>query len=134
MYLFDTDVLSATLKPRPPAALLRRLAHVPAAEQHVSTMTIAEIVYGACRSTRPAHFLRQLTDVLLPELQVVDFDAAAAFHAGRLRAELEGKGVPLPWPDLQIAAICLARDLTLVTANTRHFVRVPGLRVENWLA
>jgi tRNA(fMet)-specific endonuclease VapC len=35
---------------------------------------------------------------------------------------------------LQIAAIALARDLTLITGNTRHFERVPGLRVENWLA
>jgi predicted nucleic acid-binding protein len=33
-----------------------------------------------------------------------------------------------------MASIALARDLTLVTANTRHFARVPDLRVENWLA
>ena len=32
-----------------------------------------------------------------------------------------------------IASICLARDLTLVTGNGRHFDRVPRLRVENWL-
>jgi tRNA(fMet)-specific endonuclease VapC len=33
-----------------------------------------------------------------------------------------------------VASIAPARDLTLVTGNLRHFDRVPGLRVENWLA
>jgi tRNA(fMet)-specific endonuclease VapC len=33
-----------------------------------------------------------------------------------------------------IAAHALALDCTLVTANEREFGRVPGLRVENWLA
>ena len=46
---------------------------------------------------------------------------------------LEAVGRPLEDADLQIAAICLAHDLTLVTGNVRHFERVPGLRVENWL-
>ena len=52
---------------------------------------------------------------------------------GRLRAELERNGRPLAEPDLRIAAIALARELTLVSGNARHFGRVPGLRVENWL-
>lgn len=41
---------------------------------------------------------------------------------------------PLAEPDLRIASIALDRDVTLVTANLRRFDRVPGLRVENWLA
>ncbi len=52
---------------------------------------------------------------------------------GPLRAQLEARGEPLDEPDLRIASIALDRDLTLVTANLRHFNRVPDLRVENWL-
>jgi tRNA(fMet)-specific endonuclease VapC len=33
-----------------------------------------------------------------------------------------------------IAAHALAFELTVVTANEREFGRVPGLKVENWLA
>ena len=47
-----------------------------------------------------------------------------------LRAALKSDGMPLAEPDLRIAAIVLSRSLTLVTAKTRHFNRVPGLPVE----
>ena len=45
-----------------------------------------------------------------------------------------GQGTPIGDADSRIAGIALARELTVVTANTRwHFERVPGLSVENWL-
>jgi len=52
---------------------------------------------------------------------------------GRLRADLERRGVPLNDTDLMIASIALRHDLTLVTGNPRHFSRLPGLKLENWL-
>ena len=61
------------------------------------------------------------------------FDEQAARAYAEIRVELEAKGQRLDDADLRIAAICLARDLTLITGNVRHFERVPGLRVENWL-
>jgi len=64
---------------------------------------------------------------------VLPFDARAAVVYGSVRADLERAGLPLEDADLRIAAITLARDLTLVTGNGRHFDRVPGLRIENWL-
>jgi tRNA(fMet)-specific endonuclease VapC len=54
-------------------------------------------------------------------------------HYGPLRARLEQAGRRIDEPDLPIASIALSHDLTVVTGNTRHFARVPGLRVENWL-
>ena len=64
---------------------------------------------------------------------IVPFDAPAAEIYASLRARLEREGRRLADLDLMIAAICLARGLTLVTGNVRHFSRVPDLRVENWL-
>lgn len=61
------------------------------------------------------------------------FDRRVAFEYGRLRAELERKGQPLAEPDLMIAAIGLARNLVLVTGNVKHFERVEGLKLEDWL-
>ncbi len=53
---------------------------------------------------------------------------------GEVRALLERQGTPVGDADLRIAAIALVRNLIIVTANTRHFQRVPGLPVENWLS
>jgi tRNA(fMet)-specific endonuclease VapC len=71
--------------------------------------------------------------VLPAHLPVLPFDAAAARRDGEVRARLERLGPPIGDADLRIAAIALARGLTVVTANARHFQRVPGLTVENWL-
>ena len=134
MYLFDTDFIVETLRGRLSPATSARLARVPPAEQHVSSVTVSELVYGARRTARPEHHLHLIETLLLPGVKVVAFDAAAAFLAGTLRARLEYDGTPLAFPDLQIAAMAMANDLVLVTGNTRHFARVPGLRLENWFA
>lgn len=134
MYLFDTDIITNIFKKQPHPGLLARLADTPRGQQHISTVTVAEIVYGACKSGRPAHHLRNLQEVLLPAVNLLGFDSKAAFVCGRIRADLDKAGTPLPLADLEIAAIALANKLVLVTGNTRHFVRIPGLTMENWLA
>ena len=133
MYLFDTDILSQVLKRAPSPTLLTKLASVPAEQQFTSAITVGEMVYGAYRSDRPDHFLRQLEERLWPNIRILPFNRAAAETYGRLRAQLEEAGTPLAEPDLRIAAIALTHDLTMVTGNIRHFSRVPGLRTESWL-
>ena len=66
-------------------------------------------------------------------LVILPFDTAAARIYAQLRADLERRGTPLADADLRIAAIALAHGFTVVTGNIRHFGRVPGLPVENWL-
>lgn len=133
MYLFDTDVLTNIVKPRPAKPLLERLKHTPNAEVYTSTITISEIVYGAEKSQRPEYHLQQLEEVLLPAVNVVGFDVKAAYVCGRVRGQLEKAGTPLDLADLEIAAIAIANDFTLVTNNVRHFSRIPQLKYENWL-
>lgn len=133
MYLFDTDVLSYLLKRAPSPTLLTRLAAVPGEHQFTSAITVGEMVYGAYRSPRREQLLQQLEDRLWPNLRILPFNRAAAETYGRLRAGLEQAGTPLSEPDLRIAAIAMTHRLTVVTGNERHFSRVPGLQVENWL-
>ena len=133
MFLFDTDVITNTLKKKPSKALLARIALVPKNEQYIPTITIAEIVYGAVKSIRPQYHLNNLENILLPSVNVVGFDSKSAYICGKLRAELERTGMPLDLADLEIAAICIAGDFVLVTGNTKHFDRIQDLQVENWI-
>src|SRR5581483_7336234 len=106
---------------------------IPAEEQFTTAVTLGELLYGASRrgSARLAERIRELVQFAVA---ILPFDEAAAEVYGPLRARLESDGRLLPEPDLRIASIALSNDLTLVTGNVRHFVRVPDLRVENWLA
>lgn len=133
MYLFDTDVITHVFKKSPSEKLLARLSEVPQQAQHISTITISEIVYGAWKSSQPRRHLDNLEKVLLPAVNIVGFDARAAYVCGGLRARLERAGTPLALADLEIASIAIANDLTLVSGNLRHFTRVGELQVENWL-
>jgi tRNA(fMet)-specific endonuclease VapC len=132
MLCFDTDVLSIFLRRGASPAQQRRLADVPLEEQCTTAITFAELAYGATRrgnerlSTAIEEFVRR-------GLPIVPFDAEAARRYASLRVELERAGTPLEEADLQIASIALSRAMTVATGNVRHFARVPGLHVEDWL-
>ena len=132
MFCFDTDILSATLRRDPPLGLIRRLAVTPAARQFTTAITYGELVYGAAKRGS-ASLADRVRGLLSHGVTILPFDDAAAERYGSLRASLEAEGKPLAEPDLRIAAIALSRSFTLVTGNVRHFERVAGLDIENWL-
>lgn len=131
--LFDTDTLSNPLKQLPSLALLRRLASVPPEQQFTSSITVGEMIYGAHKSPHRDTILQRLDSEVWPNVQILPFDTAAARVYGPLRRELELGGTPVAEPDLRIASIALAHGLMLITGNVRHFSKVPGLLIENWL-
>ncbi len=133
MYLFDTDVITNVLKKMPSPELIRRLENTRQEDQFISVVTVAEIVYGAEKSHRPEYHLKNLEEILLPTVSVLDFDIRAAYIAGNIRAYLEKAGMLIAWADIQIAAISMTHDMTLITGNLKHFSRIPGLKIENWL-
>lgn len=132
-YLFDTDAITNIFKPKPSKTLQAKLKSLPRESQFISTITIGEIIYGAMKSNRPEFHLKNLRETLMPTVNIVGFDAKAAFYYGEMRAAQEKKGKPLSAMDLQIAAIAKANDLVLVTGNVRHFKLIEDFRVENWL-
>jgi predicted nucleic acid-binding protein len=133
--VFDTDVISYAMRAVPPVDLIRRLAGVDPADQATTAITVGELVYGACRSgERKDRLLEAIDSLVVPNLQVLPFDETAARTYGELRAELEQAGKSVSEPDLRIAAITISRGAVLATGNLRHFKRVPGLMVEDWLA
>jgi tRNA(fMet)-specific endonuclease VapC len=133
MFCFDTDVLSAVIGRDPPLALIRRLAQTPPEQQFTTAVTLGELLYGAAKRGS-ATLTNKVRELVIGALLVLPFDERAAEVYGPLRARLESEGRRLDEPDLRIASIALSRGLIVVTANVRHFGRVPDLKVENWLA
>ncbi len=134
MYLLDTDILANLMGRCPSTALIAKLASVPPEQQCTSSITLEELIVGASRfGRRSAALLSQIDVRLIPNLQVVPFDAAAARRYGEFSASLARKGSPLGETALRVAAIAVVRDLTLVSGNPQYFKRLPGLSVENWL-
>jgi tRNA(fMet)-specific endonuclease VapC len=132
VYCFDTDTLSAVIRRDPPLHLIRRLAQVAPTDQATTTINLGELLYGAARRGSE-QLASRVREVVATATSILPFDEDAAEVYGPLRAQLERAGRRLDEPDLRIASIALSRELTVVTGNVRHFSRVPGLAVENWL-
>lgn len=133
MYLFDTDAISQIIKSNPPIPFIKKLASISPAQQFITTITVGELIYGAYKSNRPDYFIEKLEKLVLQNIQILSFDEGSAKTYGKIRAEMEKKGISLSEPDMRIASIALYNNLTIVTGNVRHFSKVPMLVVENWL-
>ena len=134
MYLLDTDILGNLMGRCPSTALIAKLASVPPEQQCTSSINLEELIVGASRfGRRSAALLSQIDTRLIPNLQVLPFDAAVARRLGELHASLARKGMPVSETALRVAVVALVRDLTLVSGNPEYYKRVPGLSVENWL-
>jgi tRNA(fMet)-specific endonuclease VapC len=129
-YLLDTNVCIIYLKGRN-LNLKQRLDAVPIEEIVVCSVVKAELCFGAMKSANPERNFA-LQQAFLNQFVSLPFDDLAATTFGTVRAQLEMRGTPIGAYDLQIAAIALANNLTLVTHNTREFERVDGLRIEDW--
>lgn len=129
--LLDTNMCIYLIKERPPE-VLRRFEEYTVGDVGVSSITAAELHFGARKSQRPAQNEQALEQFLLP-LDILEFDYDAAVAYGRVRVMLERQGTPIGPLDTLIAAHAISLDLTLVTNNVREFERVPDLRLDNWV-
>lgn len=130
MYLLDTNIVSYWM--RGSAALIERIkSHAPA-DLALSTITLAEILYGIEKSASRKQERRLKIQQIAAQLHTYPFDEAAAHKYAIIRSQLEKNGAIISERDTQIASIAMANQLTLVTHNVKEFVRVPKLKVEDW--
>lgn len=130
IYLLDTNACIAYLR-APLSSVGRKLVQQQPDDIALCAVVKLELIYGAAHSLRAQEQQAQLEQFFQPYISLPFHDSAAAI-AGQVRADLATKGTPIGAYDLQIAAIALAHDLTLVTHNIREFSRVDGLHLEDW--
>ncbi len=133
MYLFDTDVLSNIVKRNPSQTLLRKIQKLPKELQYTSSINIGEIHYGANRSSRKEQIIEAFEERVFPSVHIVGFDETSGKLFGELKAALEKRGIVCSEPDLRIASIAIQHDFVLITGNTKHFEKISGLSIEDWI-
>ena len=130
-YMLDTNIVAYIRNNRPETVLDRFRQYKPE-DICISSITMAELEYGVCNSSRPEQNRIALM-MLLSDISIVPFDANAAIEYGAIRYDLKKNGTPIGANDLLIAAHARSLGLTLITNNTREFERVEGLKLENWV-
>ena len=131
MYLLDTNICIYFMKDSYPELTAKILSHDPA-DLSISAVTVYELEYGAEKSKWGERNRLKMALFLAP-FSILDLTSEDALCAGRVRADLEQKGMPIGPYDIQLAGQALARKLTLITHNTAEFGRVPGLLTEDWV-
>lgn len=129
-YLLDTNTWAFYIND-PNSPVRSRMRQVNPGDVFLCSIVKAEMYFGAYKSVRRAANLAVI-EQLSRNFASLAFDDAAAEIYGQIRADLLQKGQPIGPNDLLIASIALARQMTLVTNNTREFSRVSGLTVEDW--
>ena len=129
-YLLDTNIVIYVLKRRPVEVLSTFNAN--ASRMAISSITLAELMHGAEKSSRVSENLAAVED-FCSRVAVLPYGPKAAQHYGAIRAALEKLGQPIGVNDMHIAAHARSEGLVLVTNNMGEFARVPALEAENWV-
>ncbi|MEH2358405.1 type II toxin-antitoxin system VapC family toxin [Nostoc sp.] len=128
-YLLDTNVCIKYLNED--SIIRQRLENYELEDIAVCSVVKLELFYGAMRSDNPDQVWAKVKRFLEVFISLA-LDDISALNAGRIRAQLANLGTPIGYNDLLIASIALSHDLILVTHNTKEFVRVEGLKIEDW--
>jgi len=130
MYILDTDICIYIIN-KHPKSVVKKICHLNPDDIKISSISVAELEYGASKSSRRDQNRIALYNFLSP-FEILPFDIRDVEIYGIIRAELERQGKVIGPYDIQIAAQALTRDLILVTKNTAEFKRIKKLKLENW--
>ena len=130
-YLADTNILGYFARRTYPPLQQRMQQALSRQEMAISVITRAETRFGLARLDANDK-RRQSVGLLLQDIPALPWNANAADCYGEIAALLGRTGQSIGEMDTMIAAHALVADLPVITHNTRHFSRVPGLKVEDW--
>ena len=131
MYLLDTNICIYIINKRP-AKIIDKISSFNPTEIKISSITMAEMEYGASKSENREMNRNALKRFLSP-FEIINFDAKDAEIYGIIRAKLERSGNIIGPYDMQLAAQALRWDYIFVTNNIKEFTRINKLKLENWI-
>ena len=128
-YILDTNTCIFIIKKD--ENVLSHLKNIDFKEICISSITLSELEYGVAKSMHSEKNQKAL-DAFVYNFSILPFDRDAAHEYGKIRADLEKIGNPIGGMDMLIAAHAKSQKLILVTNNTKEFIRVDGLNIEDW--
>ncbi|MDJ0599347.1 MAG: type II toxin-antitoxin system VapC family toxin [Crocosphaera sp.] len=130
LYLLDTNILSDLVK-HPRGKIFSKIREVGEEKVCTSIIVACELRFGA--EKKNSLRLKERVNLVLELLPILPLLPDMAQDYAIIRIHLERLGTPIGGNDLLIATHALNKDLIVVTENVREFIRVPNLKVENWL-
>lgn len=131
MFLIDTNICIYIMNDHPPE-VIQKFREIGVGNICISSITVSELQYGACKSKQIKKNLKRLDEFLSP-FEVLAYDENASKYYGKIRSNLEKQGNVIGPLDMLIAAHVLSENFTLITNNEKEFNRVKSLKVENWV-
>lgn len=126
MTILDTNVVSELMRPVQAHGVLSWMGAQNSDELHVSSITVAEILYGIELLPRGKRqdMLRagaeRLFQVVFTD-RILTFDASAAREFSRIASSRRKRGRPISQFDAQIAAIACTKNAVLATRDVSDF-------------
>ena len=124
-FLLDTNTLSEILNKRPNKGVTDWFARTDESSQYISALTVGEIHKGISKlsASRRRDELQDWFERVQNRYgtRILPFTVESAKVWGRLIADIERRGQPLPVIDTLIAATAIKHDLTVVTRNSADF-------------
>ena len=130
-YLIDTNICIYIMNNHPPE-VLEKFKHIGVGEVGISSISVSELHYGVCKSKKIEQNIKRFEEFLYP-FEILTYDENASREYGKVRSQLEKKGLIIGPLDMLIAAHAISRELTIITNNTKEFRRIRSLKVENWV-
>ena len=128
-YLLDTSICVALFRGNRDVA--NHLNRVGERSCYINDVVVAELLAGAYNSSRVEENIRQVNS-FISAVQVIPF-ADTVHEFAKERVRLRGMGNRIEDFDLAIGAAAKAKGLTMVTHNVKHFERIEGLVIEDWV-
>ena len=130
MYLLDTNIC-IFLKNKKSPNVLQKIKENKHLGIYISSITVAELQFGVYNSKYIERNRIALIKFLTP-FSILNFDDRDAEEFGKIRTSLKNEGKIIGAYDMLIAAQALAKNLILVTDNTKEFCRIKNLTIEDW--
>lgn len=129
-YLLDTCVISDFVKGE--ANTLRNIKTVLPSDIAVSTITVMEIEFGLALNPKQTIKIKPVILDFLSQITILNYTQEDAVQTALVRTLLKKQGSPIGAYDVMLAGTAINNKLIFVSANEKEFVKVLGLKLENW--
>jgi tRNA(fMet)-specific endonuclease VapC len=130
MYLLDTNICIAIIHQNPQVIKYFKLKYQ---DCYLSSLVLGELYKGVYCSTKIKKNL-EILNKFITNLPIIEFSEKDALEFGKIQGELRKKGKPTGVIDALLGAMARSRQDILVTNNTKHFINISNLQLENWLS